>query len=81
MRRKVMLKKDSFMGIQAGFQSFSYHMKNLLGNFNAKMGREGIFKLTIWNDSLHQDSKDNGARILNFAKSKNVVGKSVMFLH
>jgi len=50
------------MGIQGGFQSFSYHMKNLLGDFNAKVGREVIFKLTIWNDSLHHDSNDNGAR-------------------
>jgi len=77
----VTLKKTLFMGIQAGFQSFSYHMKNLLGDFNAKVGREGIFKPRIWNDSLHQDSKDNGVKILNFAKSKNLVGKSTMFLH
>jgi hypothetical protein len=32
MRRKVK-KKTGFMGIQAGFQSFPYHMKNLLGDF------------------------------------------------
>jgi len=56
-------------------------MKNLLGDLNAKVGREGIFKPTIWNDSLQQDSKDNGVRILKFAKSKNLVGKSTMFLH
>jgi hypothetical protein len=62
MRRKMMLKKDSFMGIQGGFQSFSYHMKNLLVDFNAKVGREVILKLPIWNDNLHQDSNDNGAR-------------------
>jgi len=56
-------------------------MKNLLGDFNAKVGREGIFKPTIWNDSLHQDSNDNGVRILNFAKSKHLVVNSAMFLH
>jgi hypothetical protein len=44
-----------------------YHMKILLGDFNAEVGRENIFKLTIRNESLHQDSKDNGVRIVNFA--------------
>ena len=58
-----------------------YHMKILLGYFNAKMGREYIFKLTIGNESLHQDSNDNGVRIINFATSKNLVVISMMFPH
>jgi hypothetical protein len=36
-----------------------YHKKILLGDFNAKVGRENIFKPTIRNESLHQDSNDN----------------------
>ena len=47
-----------------------YHMKNLLGDFNVKLGREDIFKLTIGNESLHQDSNYNGVRIVNFATPK-----------
>jgi hypothetical protein len=47
-------------------------MKILLGDFNAKLGREDIFKPTIWNDSLHQDSNDNGARIVKFTTSKRL---------
>ena len=50
-----------------------YHMQILLGDFNAKVGRENIFKPTIGNESLHQDSNDNGVRIVNFATSKNLV--------
>ena len=56
-------------------------MKILLGDFNAEVGRENIFKPTIGNESLHQDSKDNGVRTVNFATSKNVVVKSTMFPH
>jgi len=48
-------------------------MKILLGDFNAKEGRENIFKTTIGNASLHQDSNDNVVRVVNFATSKNLV--------
>jgi hypothetical protein len=44
-------------------------MKNLL-DFNAKLGRENIFKPTIGNESLRQDSIDNGARIVNLPHQK-----------
>jgi hypothetical protein len=49
--------------------------------FYAKLGREDIFKLTVGNESLHQDSSDNGVRILKFATSKNLVVKTTMFPH
>jgi endonuclease/exonuclease/phosphatase family metal-dependent hydrolase len=45
------------------------------------VGKENIFKPTIWNESLHQDSKDNGVRILTFATSKYLVVKSTIFQH
>jgi hypothetical protein len=56
-------------------------MKFLLGDFNAKVWGENIFKPTIVNVSLHQDSNDNGVRIVNFATSKNLIVKSTMFQH
>ena len=34
-------------------------MKLLLEDFNAKVGRESVFKPTIGNESLHQVSNDN----------------------
>jgi hypothetical protein len=54
-------------------------MKILPGHFNAKLGRKDIFKTTTWNENLPQDSNDNGVRIVNFAKSKNLVVKGAMF--
>jgi hypothetical protein len=46
-----------------------YHMKILLEDFTAKLEREDIFKPTIGNGSLHQDSNANGVRIVNFTTS------------
>jgi hypothetical protein len=46
-------------------------MKILLGDFNAKLGREDTFKPTIGNESLHEDSNDIGVRVVNFDTSKN----------
>jgi endonuclease/exonuclease/phosphatase family metal-dependent hydrolase len=73
--------KDSFYEeLEQVFDHFpKYHMKILLGDFNAKLGRKDTFKSTIGNESLHQDSKDNGVRVVNFATSKNLVLKSTMF--
>ena len=66
--------KDSFYEeLEQVFDHFpKYDKKILLGDFNAKVGRENIFKPTIGNENLHQDSNDNGVRIVNFATSKNV---------
>jgi len=55
-------------------------MKFLLGDFNAEVGRENIFKPTNENESLHQGSNDSGVRIVNFATATNLV-KSKNFPH
>jgi hypothetical protein len=51
-----------------------------LGDFNAKVGRENIFKPTMGNESLHEISNDNAVRVVNFATYKNLV-KSTMLPH
>jgi len=75
--------KDSFMrNYSRFFHHFpKYHMEILLGDFNAKVGRESIFKTTIGQESLHQDSNDNEVRLVNFVTSKNLVVNSTMFPH
>jgi len=44
-----------------------YHTKILLRDFNAKLGRDDIFKPTNENEILHQDRNNNGVRIVNCA--------------
>jgi hypothetical protein len=47
-----------------------YHIKIMLGDFDAKVGREEIIEQKIGNDSLHESSNDTGVRVVNFATSK-----------
>jgi hypothetical protein len=47
-----------------------YHMKILLGDFIAKVGREDIFRQIIGNERLYKISNDNGVRIVNSAHPK-----------
>jgi len=56
-------------------------MKIILGDFNTKVGRDNIFKTTIGNESIHQDSNDNCVRKVKIATSKNLVATSTMFPH
>jgi len=71
-----------FVVLEQVFNDFPYyHMKIMLGYFNPKVEREYIFKPTIQNESLHEDSNDNGVRIANFTTSKNLDVKSMMFPH
>ena len=41
-----------------------YHMKILLPDFNAKMGRQCIFNPRNGNESSQTDSNDNGVKIV-----------------
>jgi exonuclease III len=60
--------KDSFHEeLERIFDKFhKYHMKILLGDLNAKVAREDIFKPTIGNESLHEISNDNGVKSSKF---------------
>jgi hypothetical protein len=75
--------KDScYEEMERVFDKFpKYHMKILLGDFNAKVDREVIFKPTIGNENLHEINNDNGVRLLNVATFKTLRVKSTMFPH
>jgi hypothetical protein len=54
-------------------------MRILLGDFIVIVGRKNIFKLTIGNEHLHQDSNNDGVRIVNLATANYVVVTGMMF--
>jgi hypothetical protein len=73
-------KESIYEELEQLFDHFpKYHMNNSLGELNAKLVREDNFKPTIGNESLQQDSNDNGIRIVNVATSESLVVKDTMF--
>jgi hypothetical protein len=80
---KIYDMKDSFYDEpERVFHKFpKYRMNILLGSFNAKVSREGIFKPTTGSESLHEISISSGVRVVNFATSRNLIVKSTMFPH
>jgi hypothetical protein len=78
---KIDVKDSLYEDLQLVVNKFpKYHMEILLGNFNAKVGREDIFKPTIGNESLREIVNNNGVRAVKFAISKNLCQK-YMFPH
>jgi len=56
-----MIQKTILKELEQVYDHFpKYHMKILLGDFNARLWREGIFKPTVGNEGLRQDIKDDG---------------------
>jgi hypothetical protein len=52
------------------FDNFHKYYMNILLDFNAKAGREDIFKPTTGNESLYKISNDNAVRVVNFVTTK-----------
>jgi hypothetical protein len=53
----------------------------LLGDFNAELGREDIFKPTIWNRSLHEISNGNVVTAVKSDTSKYLIVNSTTFAY
>lgn len=58
-----------------------HDIKIVLGDFNAKLGKENIFGPTVGKFSLHEETSDNGMRLTDFAAAKNMVVSSTKFRH
>lgn len=59
----------------------NYDVKIILGDFNAKVGREEIFKNVTGGCSKHKDSNQNGQKLIRFAEENNMKIVSTGFEH
>jgi hypothetical protein len=53
----------------------------VLGDWNAKVGREEIYQGLIDRHSLHLHTNNNGRRLVDLAAAKNMVVSSTCFPH
>jgi hypothetical protein len=76
------IKENLYEELECIFDKFpKYYMKILVGDFNAKLGRDDVLKPTIGNGSLHEISNDNAVRVVNVATSKYFIDNCTMFPH
>ena len=54
-------------------------IKIIPGDFNAKVGKECIHKPTIGNESLHNETNNNGIKMIQFATSNALNVRSTTF--
>ncbi|XP_054082831.1 craniofacial development protein 2 isoform X1 [Zeugodacus cucurbitae] len=58
-----------------------HDVKVVLGDFNARVGKEGVFGTTAGKFSLHDETSPNGLRLIDFAGARNMVVCSTRFQH
>jgi exonuclease III len=78
---KIYDTKDSFYKeLERGlYQLRKYHVKILVGDFNANVVREDLCIPTIKNEILHDICNDDKDRVVNFATSKNLIARIQCF--
>lgn len=54
-------------------------VKVVIGDMNAQVGREAMYRPVIGPNSLHSVTNDNGQRCINFAASRGMVVRSTFF--
>jgi len=57
------------------------HDMKILGDMNAKIGREKMYKPVIGQQSIHKESNDNGEWLIDFIVSRNMIVSSTYFPH
>jgi hypothetical protein len=59
----------------------SHDVKLMMGDANAKVGRETVHQPTISKHSLHENTNENGLRLVDFAAGSQMAIKSTYFMH
>jgi hypothetical protein len=72
------------------YSTFNYMVQNttpthdvmlVMGEANAKVGRETVHQPTIGKHSLHESTNENGLRLVDFATGRQMAVKGTYFMH
>jgi len=75
-------KDDYYEALATAYDELPAHdIKIVVGDFNAKVGKEEVFRPTIGRYSLHDNTNENGQRMIFFAAERNLVVKSTFYKH
>lgn len=58
-----------------------YHLRILLGDLNATVGKEVVLRQTMGNESSYEIINDNEIKVVTFASSENLIFKNITFQH
>ena len=59
----------------------NHDVKLVMGDANAKVGREAVYQPTIGRYSVHESTNENGLRLIDFAAGRQMAIKSTYFIH
>jgi hypothetical protein len=62
-------------------KSSRHNIKVVIRDFSAKVGRDCAYKPNVGTESLHEESNDNGLRLVDFTISWNMVIGVTLYLH
>jgi len=83
MEDKSDTKKDAFYdGLRNLYDTCPKHdVKLIIVDLNAQIGKESIWYPTIGKEVYHQESNENGKRLIDLAASRNMVIGTTLFPH
>jgi len=76
-RREMMKRKNSTM--EDVYNGSAGSIKIIVGDLNAKIGRELEYRATTGGHSLHERTNSNGNMLIDFAIGRGMIIKSTMF--
>jgi len=75
-------KDDFYDGLRNLYDACPKHdVKLITGDLNAEIGKEAIHYSTIGKEAYHQESNENGKRLIHLAASRNMVIGTTLFPH
>ena len=75
-------KDDFYKDLERIYMKVPKHdIKVVMGDFNAKVGKEPGLAPNVGKYSLHEETNNNGWRMIDFAITKNMAISSTLFQH